>query len=149
MHGHSSHKKVHPIKRLWVLSLLLFATACSCGKGGTLPAEPATVTFDYPDAEAAYHEALIAKFNEIYPQVTILDVEDDRDDEAPGPDVFFVSPFELSDLLEQGAILSMNPLIQQDESFDLTDYYPGTVEQFTWEDKLWAIPSGVTVMVLY
>jgi ABC-type glycerol-3-phosphate transport system substrate-binding protein len=150
MRYQNSHKKVRLIKHIWALVLLLAPTACSCDRGRTLPAEPVTITFDYPDAEAVYYEELIAEFNQIYPQVTIVDVEDYRDDEdEPNPDVFFTSPFELSDQLEEEAILSLAPLIQQDETFVLSDYYPGTVEQFTWEGKLWAIPSGVSVMVLY
>jgi multiple sugar transport system substrate-binding protein len=149
MYGNISHEKIGWIKRIWVLVLLLALTACSCGRGGALPAEPVVITFDYPDAEAVYYEELIAEFNQIYPQVTIVDMEDHRDDDEPNPDVFFLSPFELSDLLEEEAILDVNPLIQQDESFDLADYYPGTVAQFTWEDKLWAVPAGVSVMVLY
>jgi multiple sugar transport system substrate-binding protein len=149
MHDDTSHEKIGRIKRIWALALLLFATACSCARA-PLSAEPVTITFDYPDAEAAYYEELIAEFNRIYPQVTVVDVEDYRDDEdESNPDVFFVSPFELRDQLEEEAILSLTPLIQQDDTFVLSDYYPGTVEQFTWEDKLWAVPSGVSVMVLY
>jgi multiple sugar transport system substrate-binding protein len=132
-----------------LLLLLLVPTACSCDKPGKLPSEPVTITFDYPDTEAAYYEELIAEFNEVYSQVTVVNVEDDRDDDDPNPDVFFTSPFELSDQLEEGAILSLDPLIQQDESFVLSDYYPGTVGQFTWEDNLWAVPVGVSVIVLY
>jgi len=143
-------KKIKRFAYTGVLFLLLMApTACSCGKGGALPAEPVTITFDYPDAEAVYYEALIAEFNEIYPQVTIVDIADYRDDDESNPDVFFISPFELSDLLEQEAILSVNPLIQQDGSSDLADYYPATVELFSRDDKLWAIPSGFTMIVLY
>ena len=144
-----SHKKIRQLMHTGGLLLLLLApTACSCGERGRLSSEPVTISFDYPDDEAVYYEELIAEFNEIYPQVTIVNVDDRGDDEL-SPDVFFTSPFELSDQLEEKAILSLDPLIQQDESFIPSDYYPGTVEQFTWEDKLWAAPAGVSVMVLY
>ncbi|MBN1811724.1 MAG: sugar ABC transporter substrate-binding protein [Anaerolineae bacterium] len=145
-----TRKEIGRFTHTGVLLLLLLApTACSCGREGALPAEPVTITFDYPDAEAAYYEELIAEFNEIYPQVTIVDVEDYRDDDDPNPDVFFVSPFGLSDLLEQEAILSVNPLIQQDGSFNMADYYPAAVELFSRDDKLWAVPAGFTMIVLY
>jgi hypothetical protein len=37
----------------------------------------------------------------------------------------------------------LDPFIEQDESFDLSDFYPATLETFTIEGKTWAIPYGV------
>ncbi len=146
MHDNTSHEKIGRIKRIWALALLLFATACSCAKAPP-PAEPVTITFAYPDAEEAYYETLIAEFNEIYPHITIEDVPDYSFNEDV--DAFFVSPFGLSNLLEQEALLNLAPLIQQDDSFDLDGFYPATLELFTRDDQLWAIPSDVTVRVFY
>jgi multiple sugar transport system substrate-binding protein len=77
-------------------------------------------------------------------------IEDIRDlDDDAEVDVFFISPFGLSDLLEREALPSLTPVIQQDDSFDRDDFYPATLELFTRDDRLWAIPSGVTVRVFY
>jgi multiple sugar transport system substrate-binding protein len=142
----NSLKRVRQIKYVWALLILLFVTACSCLETPP-PAEPVTIIFNFPDAEAAYYEALITEFNELYPHITIEDIRDFDDDTEV--DVFFISPFGLSDFLESETLLSLTPVIQQDDSFDLDDFYPATLELFTRDDRLWAIPSGVTVRVFY
>jgi ABC-type glycerol-3-phosphate transport system substrate-binding protein len=139
-------KKATKIAHIWMLLPLLLLTACSCAKTPP-PGEPATITFAYPDSEAERYEALIAKFNENYPHITINRSADNGDDDG-GADVFFASPFSLNGLLEQNAVLALDPLIGEDGTFAKSDFYPGTMELFTSEDKLWAIPAGVTVTYL-
>lgn len=140
------YKKASKIAHIWVMLPLLLLTTCSCADAPP-PAELVTITFAYPDSEAERYEALIAEFNKNYPHITIKDSADDDGDDDDA-DVFFVSPFNLGNLLEQNAILALDPLFGEGE-FDKSDFYPGTVELFTIDDKLWAMPAGVTVMVLY
>ncbi|MBN1811726.1 MAG: extracellular solute-binding protein [Anaerolineae bacterium] len=142
----NSRKKVRLIKHVWALSPLLFVTACSCIEAPP-PAEPVTIRFARPDAEDAYYETMIAEFNEIYPHITIEDIPDYAYYEDV--DAFFISPFALSFFLEREALLDLNPIVQQDDAFDLSDFYPATLELFTRDGQLWAIPAGVTVQVLY
>jgi len=87
---------------------------------------------------------MVREFNKNYPYVTVELVS--GDDEA---DVSIGSPFDLSELLQKGAILSLDPFVEGDEAFDLSDFYPGTVGLCTREDKLWAIPAGMDMLVLY
>ena len=142
------YKKASKITHTWMLLPLLLLTACSCAK--TLPpGEPVTITFAYPDSEAERYEPLIAEFNESYPHITINRSADADGGDEDSADVFFVSPFSLDGLLEQNAVLALDPLLGEDGTLDKSDFYPGTIELFTSEDKLWAIPAGVTVMVLY
>jgi multiple sugar transport system substrate-binding protein len=63
--------------------------------------------------------------------------------------VFTVSAFALGELRQQGHILSLDPFIEQGASLDLVDFYPATVEILTSEGKLWAVPAGVDVQVMY
>jgi multiple sugar transport system substrate-binding protein len=123
--------------------LLLISAVSGCAKPAP-PAEPVTISFAYPDLEAERYDALVTEFSEIYPHITI-----EHSAEYDEADVLLVSPFNLDDLLEEDALLNLDPLVQDDESFDLADYYPGAVGSFISDDRLWAIPYGVTVMVLY
>ena len=52
-------------------------------------------------------------------------------------------------LLERGDILSLDPFVEQDRSFDLSDFYPGGVELLTIENRMWAVPSGVDPVVMF
>jgi multiple sugar transport system substrate-binding protein len=138
--GENTDMKRYP----WVWFFLILISAVSACAEVAPPVEPVMISFAYDDLEAGPYEALVTKFSEIYPHITI-----ERSADYDEADVFLVSPFNLDDLLEENAILNLASLVQDDESFDLADYYPGAVGSFISDDKVWAIPDGVTVMVLY
>lgn len=137
-------KRARSLRHAWLIPLLLIPAVAGCAKDEP-PDEPVTITFGY-DGSEEYYQALVEAFNETYPYITVeLDIDDD---EVP-PDVLTISPFDLSDLLEENAILAVDPFVEQDESFDLTDFYPGTVELCSREGRLWAIPSEANMFVIY
>jgi multiple sugar transport system substrate-binding protein len=121
---------------------LPLASGC---KATTTPAEPVTIRFAYGLGDPGYYQPLLEEFNQTYPNITVELAESD----AGEADVYFVTPFELGDLVEQGDILNLDPLSQQDESFDRADFYPGTLEICSREGRLWAVPGGLTMVVLY
>lgn len=108
--------------------------------------EPVTITFAHPTSDADYYQALAQKFNESYPHVTV-ELRPERGGQQV--DVFTAPSFALSQLQERGDILSLDPFIEQDASFDVSDFYPGTVGLYTSEGKVWAIPAGVNTMVMF
>ena len=129
---------------IWaVLLLLLFPTLPGCAKA-VPPAEPVTIKFAY-FGPAEYYEPVIQEFNASYPDITV-ELDASGEDNA---DVFIISPFDLYELLEQGTSLSLDPFIEQDASFDLADFYPGAVGLYTSAGRLWAVPAGVNMMVMY
>lgn len=145
MSSRSLHTGARYLRRTWaVLLLLLLPTISGCAEAA-IPAEPVTIAFAYATSDHEYYEPLVQEFNESHPYITV-ELGSASGDDA---DVFIITPFDLSELLAQDAILSMDPFIEQDESFDLSDFYPGTVELCTREGELWAIPAGVDVTVLY
>jgi len=101
--------------------------------------------FAHPGFDADYYEALVEEFNESYPYITVELVGSGTGD----ADVFVNSHFALSELREQGNVLSLDPFIQQDTSFDLSAFYPGTVEALTSEGEVWAIPAGADMLVMF
>jgi multiple sugar transport system substrate-binding protein len=130
------------------LFLLLVPVISGCTNAQET-SEPVTITFAYSAPDAGYYETLIEQFNEQHPGITVELVaeEDTASDETP-PDVFIVAPFQFNDLLEQGAILSLDSLIAED-AFDLADLYPGSVNLCTYDGQLYALPAGLNMMVLY
>jgi len=112
--------------------------------------EPVTIVFAHSGSDADYYEALVQEFNERYPHLTV-EIRPRRPFQQTNPDVdvFVSSSFALSEPREQDDVLSLDPFIEQDASFDLSDFYPGTVEAFTSEGRVWAIPAGVDMLVMF
>ena len=127
------------------LLLLLLSTVSGCTEAAPL-AEPVTITVAYV-GPVEYYEALIQEFNQSFPHITVeLDNSGGGDNVL---DVLMITSFDLSQLLNESAILSLDPFIEQDESFDVADFYAGTIELCSTEGKIWAIPTDVIVRVLY
>jgi multiple sugar transport system substrate-binding protein len=131
---------------------LLLAHLSGCGGAVPTP-ESVTIAFVYPEADADHYEPLVQEFSERYPYIalelrpTTWDVLADLS--ADDADVFAPGVFTIRRLQEQGEILSLDPFIEQDASFELADFYPGTIELLTSEGKTWAIPVGIDMNVMY
>lgn len=139
--------------RLMCLIIGLFAYLCSgCGMGA--PAQdPAIIRFAHREDDTAYFEALLPKFNEQYPHITVeLDPRSWgalNDVGVEDADVFVVTEDAFVERWEQGSLLNVDPFIAQDRAFDSSDFYPGTVDLFSVEGETWAIPAGVDPLVMY
>lgn len=132
--------------RLTCAVICLLVVPLSSCSGGAIPTpEPVTIVFVHSGFDAEYYGAFVQEFNENYPYITVKPVSSDTGD----ADVFVDSQFALSELREQDNVLSLDPFIEQDVSFDLSDFYPGTVGLFTSEGEVWAIPAGVDVVVMF
>ena len=143
MSDHTRPLKNNHSRYAWMMLLLLILPIVSACTEAAPPAEPVTITFAY-DGPVAYYEPLILEFNEIYPHITVEMVT--SQDNA---DVFVLTPFDMGGLLEENAILSLDPFIEQDESFDLPDFYAGTIELCSRGGRVWAVPIEVLVRVIY
>ena len=139
-----SHSRIGGLGLACVVFCLLAIPISGCGVTSPTP-EPARIAFAHRQGETDFYQALVQKFNESYPHITV---------ELQGPgafkaDVFLDLPFSANERQKQDEILSLDSFIEQDESFDLGDFYPGTVELFTSEGKTLAIPSGVNTLVMF
>ncbi len=143
MFGHNSHAKNNYLRCALVSLVLLILPAVSACTETVPPEDPVTITFAY-DGPAEYYDSLIQEFNEIYPHITV-----EMSTSGEDVDVFETAIFDLNDLLEENAILSLDPFIEQDESFDLSDFYAGTIELGSNEGKVWMLPTEVLVRVIY
>jgi len=115
--------------------------------------EPVTITCAVLEVDAEYLEALVSKFAEGHPQITVelrpTTGEDLENFEAQSADVLLVSRYLVAHLSEQNKIVDLSSFIEQEEGFDPSDFYPGTVDLLSREGKPWAIPTGVNMGVMY
>ena len=140
---------------LQVAAILLCTISLSlagCVQSTPTP-EPITISFAHANHDTEHYRQLVARFNEAYPHITV-DLRPKRWDMLGGlgagdADVFVTSQFALSWLYEQGNALNLTPFLEQDDSFNPDDFYPGTLGLYNREGKAWGIPAGVDIMVMY
>ena len=135
-----------------LLSLLLSALLLSCAEPVPTPV-PVTIRFAHHDYEKEYYESLLEAFHEEYPHITVEllpkrwgQLSDLRPDEA---DVFLSHSGLARVTQAQGDVLSLDPWIGGETSFDLDDFYPGMVALYTRDDKVFAVPSGTNPLVIF
>ncbi len=131
---------------------LLLALFTACTK--TLPTpEAVTIKFPYFEPEAAYYTTLVEQFKTRYPYITVelvkLDWRSYEQGNYLNNDVFVASQLMLPSLIQQGAILDLSPLIEQDTAFDKGAFFPGALDVFHYEGKTWGIPSTIDMVLMY
>ena len=145
--------RVGNLGMMCVAACLLVTPLCGCN-GVTPPPEPVTITFVHMYFEEDPYERLVEKFSESHPHI-IVELSPRF---WPGPraglntrdvDVLTVMEGELIGLQARGEILSLDPFIDRDESFDPSDLYVSAAALFTIENQMWAVPAGVDPLVMY
>ncbi len=108
-----------------------------------------TATFNAP----AYRD-LAKRFAEANPDIVVeikqpdlTQTSIDIPDVAKDVDCFMWAP-SLQDPKNLEAILNLEPFLDADKSFDKSDFYPATLDQFTEQGQLWALPAEVTPYVI-
>jgi multiple sugar transport system substrate-binding protein len=114
-----------------------------------------TISFAHPAGDGEFYRDALSAFADEYPRITVQLQptsmgEFERMAQATKADTFVVYPqTQLAELLEDGMLLDLAPLIEQDGTFDLSDLYPNALEQCTIDGRRWAIPAGIDVVVLF
>jgi multiple sugar transport system substrate-binding protein len=114
--------------------------------------EPVTITFAHPPDAGEHYQALADQFMQAYPEITVelVPLPRGRFHIPDGVDAFSVgNQFTFAQLRYQGDLLDLSPLIEQDAAFDYADFYPGTLNLFSGEGRVWGLPAGVDPLVLY
>jgi len=134
---------------LWGISL----SAC----GPVAPTvQPVTITFAYPDYDQAFYAGLLPKFKAQQPAITVELHPWQASSSSHSDiitDVLVVGSDVLSTSNPQDALtasaLPLDALIEQESTFNMGDFYPGTMDAFKLEGKTYAIPSGLDPWVMY
>jgi ABC-type glycerol-3-phosphate transport system substrate-binding protein len=136
-----------------VVACLLGFSLSGCAVLAPAP-EPVTITFSYSNyyTNAKKLEVMVDEFSEQYPYITVelLPHTFYRSLTYPG-DVNVAYSWDTLEKHMQGkiAMMDLTTFIEQEESLDLADFYPGVMDFFSIEGKTLAIPTGVDVEMLY
>ncbi|NLF01084.1 MAG: extracellular solute-binding protein [Anaerolineales bacterium] len=149
----ASYPKLRHAALLALASCLCSALILSgCGTA-ELTLEPAAIKFACPIGEVEHYQLLAEAFQEAHPSVTVEILGHDWDvlgginpHEA---DVFVSSQFALTYMQDEGTLLNLSPFMEQDSAFDQQDFYPGMMDLYTSGGKVWGIPAGVDLVVMY
>jgi multiple sugar transport system substrate-binding protein len=66
---------------------------------------------------------------------------------AENADCFQWSP-DIQDPEDRAAVLSLEPFLDADPSFNTDDFYPSLLEQFTWQGQRWGLPAELQPYVI-
>ena len=140
--------------RQWIMLGALCAMLLGGCALGTPTPEPVTITFAHINFDQEWYAALLQEFNKEYPHITVeLKSVEPRDWYSQrgreGADVFAHMDWAMRDLVERGQVMELDAFVEQQESIDLQDFYPGVREHFALNGKTWAIPAGLDIMVLF
>lgn len=115
------------------------------------PPEPVTISFVHQEYETSYYEPLVEEFMQSFPEITVelTSIRGNNLDAYAKADVVRIDLFTFLQFQPQGAFLDLSPLIEQDKSFSFADFYPGTVDLFSLDERVWAIPDGIDPFVMY
>ena len=140
------------VLRVLACLVLVLLQLSACAEPTPTP-EPVTIRFAHIDFDEEHYAQLVEAFGKEYPHITVelipstwQELSELRPDQADA----FVANRGLEWVLEkQGELLSLDPWIDRDQSFDMSDFYPGIVELYTRDEKTYAIPSGANPLVIY
>jgi ABC-type glycerol-3-phosphate transport system substrate-binding protein len=123
-----------------------------------------TITFAVDEYALPAFEALVGAFHAAHPtiRVVVLDVDQVKGNWlqfAPTPammnelassvDVFLLPESSLLVGLDSGALLDLTPLADGDPSFQADDFFPGILDHFRRQGRLWALPAGVGETLIF
>jgi multiple sugar transport system substrate-binding protein len=131
-----------------------------------LPQQEQTVTLTFAANEYTLpaYQALAGTFNATHPaiRVVIVDlshVHGNWRGFAPSPatlnelasnvDTFLLPESILPVGLESGALLDLMPLAESDPALDAGDFFPGILDHFRRQGRLWGLPAGVGANLVF
>jgi multiple sugar transport system substrate-binding protein len=139
------------ILTFWVIVVMGLVSGCAVAATTPEP-DPVTITFAFPRSDQGFYEQMVELFNQDYPNITV-ELEPLRSSLTSSDleeiDAFLAYPDEVTQFRDAGLIVNLDPFIENDESFGLNDFYPGATQLFINNGKIWAIPAGMDVMVLF
>ena len=129
--------------------------------------ERTIITFAVDSWEVGVYEELVTRFEEDNPDIKVEIVAADEltsgeQDAAivsssPYVDNFLLTLVQKADvvstrieptLVPDGMLLNLEPLMNNDDNFNSTDYFPGALEKYQWRGGTWALPVSINYMVM-
>lgn len=136
--------------RLVLCCALLAFVASGCSM--LVPTEePVTLSFVHPEDPSGAFERWAEEFQEEYPHITIelLGRDAVSGSQLPTHDAFIATQFEVAEYLENQQVIDLTTFIEQDETINISDFYPATLNVFSVQGRQWALPFSIDMMMLY
>jgi multiple sugar transport system substrate-binding protein len=147
--------------RIGLFSMLtLVILAAGCGEGNESDPETATfMVFGDPAEREAYLE-LVDAFQLNNPDITIqvTHIPSPRDyrtrlatEFAAGspPDISLMNYRRYASFAARDLLEPLGPFVAESDEFKISDFYPSTIEAFTWQGQLMCIPQNFSSLVVY
>jgi len=155
---------------LYHLSLItLIVISLSGCTTGEIPQEQVTITFAFPESpDLKRYQALAEEFQEDHPNITIeLKASPSGEiirDATSGVDAFIWWPdpslsadetsvdetsVDETSVGDSPVIQPLEALLAQTDGLSEADIYPRSLEMFSWEGELWALPAEIDMQLLY
>jgi multiple sugar transport system substrate-binding protein len=135
------------LARVVVGACLWISALAACGVAAPTP-EPVTIRFAHRPGFRDYYEPLVDLFHERFPHINV-ELTYGGFQGFQQADVFALPMWDMNTLQRQVGLLTLDTFIEQDSSFDLSDIYPETLAPLTTDGKIWALPAGLDVVVMY
>lgn len=127
--------------------------------GGTGKTELVLYTWTEVD-EVNANQQLIAKFEQQHPDITVRLQNEPGSREAmaklqtmfaggTAPDVMSIHGAYYFPFAGKGTLADLAPYIQQDNSFDIKDFYPHLIDVCTYKGKLYSLPRYTSVYTIF
>jgi ABC-type glycerol-3-phosphate transport system substrate-binding protein len=124
----------------------------------------ATVTFAVDEYSLPAYEDLADAFHAAHPTIRVIVVDIDRvkgnwaqfaptpammNELASSVDTFLLPESSLPVGLDSGALLDLTPLADGDPLLQADDFFPGILDHFRRQGRLWGLPAGVHETLIF
>jgi ABC-type glycerol-3-phosphate transport system substrate-binding protein len=141
----------HITTRMILAGMVIMLAACSAVPTAE-PVPQTSIIFMLPAEDEDFYTRLVGKFNQTHPEIKVeLKPYVGRRPADQPWDVRIISRqivFNEDDPADT-EFMELDQFIAKDGGFDGNDYYPGTLESFSVEGKLKAMPFGVDPTVMF
>jgi len=143
--------------RLSLSLVLLIATLGACTTPGKTPTAAhvgnlTRLTFACPMDDKMIYQAVADAFHDAHPDLEVQIVPVERSTPlrqlASSADTFIVYEGAV-EVGPSGLLLDLAPFLEADGEPDETDFLPGLLERFRWQEGTWGLPAGVDPLVVF